>query len=270
MWLLSLLRTQVGRTARAGCGGRAITLVADNRRAVMKEVLKGETAAAMQQQSGAAKVERQVLSRTVPAAVVAYFTEQVQRLEPEIGEQMRREREQRKLDTLERDADRAANLLQHEDEIHARPARTWHETETQKKHRREQSRALAAEERQLAAGGGAAAQQRKKEQQQQAPLSAQQQAVAFAARDEYPLQRKELGTASAHRLTRKKRRRQEAMQEIAAEEQQQREQQEQQTKKICESYKTLIVIPILCCIYITIMCVSFLLQRWRLCRSARR
>lgn len=32
---------RVGRTARAGCSGRAVTLVCDSRRKIMKEVLKG-------------------------------------------------------------------------------------------------------------------------------------------------------------------------------------------------------------------------------------
>lgn len=32
----------MGRTARAGCGGRAVTFVGDARRKVMKDVLKGD------------------------------------------------------------------------------------------------------------------------------------------------------------------------------------------------------------------------------------
>jgi superfamily II DNA/RNA helicase len=34
---------RVGRTARAGCGGRAVTFVGDARRKVMKDVLKSDT-----------------------------------------------------------------------------------------------------------------------------------------------------------------------------------------------------------------------------------
>ena len=34
---------RVGRTARAGCGGRAVTFVGDARRKVMKDVLKGDS-----------------------------------------------------------------------------------------------------------------------------------------------------------------------------------------------------------------------------------
>ena len=33
---------RVGRTARAGCGGRSVTFVGDARRKVMKDVLKGD------------------------------------------------------------------------------------------------------------------------------------------------------------------------------------------------------------------------------------
>lgn len=61
---------RVGRTARAGCGGRSVTLVSDDRRKIMKEVLKGE-GTALSADGG------QVLSRVIPADVIKQYKNQV-------------------------------------------------------------------------------------------------------------------------------------------------------------------------------------------------
>jgi ATP-dependent RNA helicase DDX27 len=46
--------------------------------------------------------------------------------------------------------DRAENLLVHSEEIKGRPARTWHETETQKKERKEVGREIVKQENEVA------------------------------------------------------------------------------------------------------------------------
>lgn len=123
---------RVGRTARAGCGGRSITIVSDSRRKIMKDVLKGD--GAQLSKNG------QVLSRTVAAAVVSHFVTQIANLEPEIATALKEEKALAKLALAEQELQRAENMLLHEDEINARPARTWFMTETEKKNLKKRSR----------------------------------------------------------------------------------------------------------------------------------
>lgn len=125
---------RVGRTARAGCGGRAITLVSDSRRKVMKEVLKGGEGSSLTSSASA-----QVLSRTIPPAVVGHFIEKIAEVEGKMSALFAEERANAKFDQAQEEADRAANLLMHEDEIASRPARTWYMTETQKKELKQRS-----------------------------------------------------------------------------------------------------------------------------------
>jgi len=101
---------RVGRTARAGCGGRAVTLVGDSRRRVVKEVLKGpcpsstaqaqdgEDAAAAGLVLAGASGPGQVLSRAVPAAVVAKFVAQIASLESRISQALEEERTRAKVE----------------------------------------------------------------------------------------------------------------------------------------------------------------------------
>jgi superfamily II DNA/RNA helicase len=191
----------VGRTARAGCGGRAITLVSDARRKMMKEVLrlKGEVTAEGQGQGEAASVSGQVLSRTIPGAVLAQYTEKIRALEPELRDHFRREREKASLDALQMEAEKAENLLLHEQEISARPVRTWYQTERQKGELREASREQVKEEQTVAQVGKAEAQVKK---------SAAERARELALTDDYPLDREK---DRSHKLSRKKRRRLEAL-----------------------------------------------------------
>jgi ATP-dependent RNA helicase DDX27 len=117
---------RVGRTARAGCGGRAVTLVSDDRRRVMKEVLKGE-GSALSSDGG------QVLSRSIPAEVLLSYRSKLHELETSIIQAMQDERVNRKLDDAEREARKAENMIRYEEEIGSRPARTWYQSEYQKK-----------------------------------------------------------------------------------------------------------------------------------------
>jgi superfamily II DNA/RNA helicase len=52
---------RVGRTARAGCGGRSVTLIGEVRRIVMKEILKTQHDSA------------EIKSRAVPQSVIDHF-----------------------------------------------------------------------------------------------------------------------------------------------------------------------------------------------------
>mmetsp|Transcript_46626 Transcript_46626/g.92390 ORF Transcript_46626/g.92390 Transcript_46626/m.92390 type:complete len:900 (-) Transcript_46626:82-2781(-) len=204
---LSIYVHRVGRTARAGCGGRSITLVSDARRKMMKEVLKmkGEytsTSAEGDTEEGKQSLavsSGQMLSRTIPGAVLAQFTEKVRSLESEMREYFRAEKMKANLDELQMEAEKAENLLLHEQEIQARPARTWYQTERQKGELRETSRTQVKEEQSAAQLGKTEAIVQR---------SAAERARAMALADDYPLDK---AKDKSHKMSRKKRRRLEAL-----------------------------------------------------------
>jgi ATP-dependent RNA helicase DDX27 len=191
---------RVGRTARAGTSGRAVTLVSDARRKIMKEVLKGEGTLLS---SDAANV----LTRTITTSTVTHYKEKIEKNESKLKEAFQEENLKTKLELAMREADRAHNMLLHEDEIHSRPNRTWHQTETQKQETRTATLVAAKKEAKEAELG------RKEAARQE--MTAQQKAEALARADDY--RREEKAVQKGHRLSRKKRRRMEALRENAEE-----------------------------------------------------
>lgn len=112
---------RVGRTARAGRAGRACTLAAEPDRKVVKEIVK------------AAKSQNaKVVSRTVDADVIDTLHQNIDSLGPEIDSILKEEKEERALQGVEMQVRKGENLMQHEDEIKARPRRTWFESERDK------------------------------------------------------------------------------------------------------------------------------------------
>ena len=65
----------------------------------------------------------------------------INELEPEIEEVLEEEKEERAMSITERDLKRGENLISHEDEIKARPRRTWFESEKEKMAEREKGTA---------------------------------------------------------------------------------------------------------------------------------
>lgn len=187
---------RVGRTARAGSSGRAITLVSDARRKVMKSLLKGEGGLLSADSSN-------VLTRTIPAITTTHYANKIRDLESQIQEAFKEEHINTKLELAMREAERAQNMLTYEEEIHARPNRTWHQTETQKQETRTATLVLAKKEAKQAELG-------KREAERQA-MTATQKAEALARADDY--RRAENQAKKDHRLSRKKKRRIEALRE---------------------------------------------------------
>ena len=175
---------RVGRTARAGCGGRSITFVSDERRKIMKEVLKGEGAAL-----GA--TAGQILSRSIPPTIIREFMSKIAGIEVGIRQALSEEKKKYEIDEANVELQKAENMILHEDEIKARPARTWHQTEAEKKEVKIASRDLVNPEGAL---------KRKQKQIQQEEY-----------REELSGKKKD---KEGHRLNRKKRRKIEAMKEL--------------------------------------------------------
>uniref|UniRef100_A0A0D3A7K0 RNA helicase n=1 Tax=Brassica oleracea var. oleracea TaxID=109376 RepID=A0A0D3A7K0_BRAOL len=110
---------RVGRTARAGREGYAVTFVTDNDRSLLKVIAK--------------KVGSKLKSRIIPEQSVVKWSQIIDEMEDQYSTVIREEREERALRKAELEFAKAENMIEHRDEIYARPKRTWFMTEKEKK-----------------------------------------------------------------------------------------------------------------------------------------
>ncbi|KAG5749266.1 hypothetical protein H9Q70_008061 [Fusarium xylarioides] len=113
---------RVGRTARAGRKGTALTLASETDRKVVKAAVKAGKA------QGA-----KIVSQQIEAAEVDVLQAQIDEMDDEIEEIMQEEKEEKQLAHVEMQVKKGENLIQHEAEIKGRPRRTWFESEHDKK-----------------------------------------------------------------------------------------------------------------------------------------
>ena len=112
---------RVGRTARAGRGGRACTIAGEPDRKIVKQAVKGGKA------QGA-----KIVSRIVDPAVADEWAAKVDALESEVEAILKEEKEEKLLNQTDMQIRKGENLVDYEDEIKARPRRTWFESEKEK------------------------------------------------------------------------------------------------------------------------------------------
>ncbi|BGP21405.1 nucleolar DEAD-box protein required for synthesis of 60S ribosomal subunit [Rhodotorula toruloides] len=110
---------RVGRTARAGQKGRALTLVGESDRKLVKLAMKHAPPESIKQ-------------RTIPGDVVAAVSSQLKALEPDVRDVMQEEKEEKEIRRGNMELQKAQNMLEHEDEIKSRPARTWFQSTSEK------------------------------------------------------------------------------------------------------------------------------------------
>lgn len=116
----AIYQHRVGRTARAGRMGRAVTLAGENDRKLLKMAIKNAD-------------KRTVKNRVIPQDVITRYRERVEGLTEGVKEVMAEEKEDKALRQAEMEMRKSANLLKHEDEIYSRPAKTWFQTSDEKK-----------------------------------------------------------------------------------------------------------------------------------------
>ena len=121
---------RVGRTARAGRSGRAVTLAAESDRKVVKAAVRAA-------QSQSAKV----VSRVLDTDIINGIQKKLDALETEIEEVLKEEKQEKEIQTMEMQVRRSENMVRHEDEIKARPKRTWFESQREKELSKKVSRA---------------------------------------------------------------------------------------------------------------------------------
>lgn len=98
----------------------------DGDRALLKAVVKG-TKVSFQQ-------------RQVPASTVGEWQDRIERLVTDVDAVLAEEREERQMRQAEMEAQKASNMLEHEEEIYSRPARTWFQTTREKRAAAESAR----------------------------------------------------------------------------------------------------------------------------------
>lgn len=130
---------RVGRTARAGAKGRAVSLVGDTgfERKLLKQIISHS------------KNPEDCKHRVVPGPVLLSWKKKIEKLEPQVKDVMTQEKEEkwvsifllhfvslllltRKIKTADMEANKAHNMIQHADEIANRPARVWFQSEREK------------------------------------------------------------------------------------------------------------------------------------------
>lgn len=107
-----------GRTARGNASGKAVSLVGENDRAILKLALKNSQDA--------------VKHRVIPTTVLQDYTTKLTALEQAVKEVLHEEKEEKEMSMAEMEIRKAQNRIDHEDEILSRPARTWFQTEHEK------------------------------------------------------------------------------------------------------------------------------------------
>ncbi|KAK0666194.1 P-loop containing nucleoside triphosphate hydrolase protein [Cercophora samala] len=113
---------RIGRTARAGRSGVAITLAAEPDRKVVKAAVRAGKA------QGA-----KIASRIIESSDADKWQDQIDEMQGEIKEIMQEEKEEKQLQQVEMQVKKGENMIKYEEEIASRPKRTWFETQNDKR-----------------------------------------------------------------------------------------------------------------------------------------
>jgi ATP-dependent RNA helicase DDX27 len=111
---------RVGRTARAGRLGRAITLAGEADRKIVKTALK------------AVKESGKIVSRVLSPEKVDTLGKILEELEEEVEAVLKEEKEEKAMRIAEMEVRKGENVMRYQDEIMARPKRTWFASEKEK------------------------------------------------------------------------------------------------------------------------------------------
>lgn len=113
---------RIGRTARAGRQGRAVTLAGEDDRRVVKAAVKSSS-----------DLKSKVQSRNVDAELIDKMHKELEALEVEIEAVIKEEAEEKQLRQAEMELKKGENSIKYQEEIMSRPRRTWFTTKEEKK-----------------------------------------------------------------------------------------------------------------------------------------
>lgn len=107
---------RVGRTARAGKSGRSVSMVGEQERKLLKEIVK--------------QARTPVKQRILPPDVVAHFREKIVGLEQELESILQEEKAEKELGVIEKEVEKASELVNKK--AANEPPRTWFQTPKEK------------------------------------------------------------------------------------------------------------------------------------------
>ncbi|XP_065282218.1 probable ATP-dependent RNA helicase DDX27 [Dermacentor albipictus] len=107
---------RVGRTARAGKSGRSVSMVGEQERKLLKEIVK--------------QARTPVKQRILPPDVVAHFREKIAGLEQEVESILQEEKAEKELGVIEKEVEKASELINKK--ATNEPQRTWFQTPKEK------------------------------------------------------------------------------------------------------------------------------------------
>ena len=112
----------------------AVSLVGERERPLLRTVAKHAKGAATTQKGASSDDKNTGLqARAVPAPVISHFLSKIRSLEVDVADIFKQERTEKELRVAEMEANKASNLMKHASEIQHRPARSWFQTEKEKK-----------------------------------------------------------------------------------------------------------------------------------------
>jgi len=106
---------RVGRTARAGKHGVAVSIVGERERKLLREIHR--------------KAKDQLSSRKIASKVLDMWRKKIDSLQNDIEDILKEERREKEIRTADEEIKRAENLLNHQAEIMSRPKRTWFQSQ---------------------------------------------------------------------------------------------------------------------------------------------
>lgn len=123
---------RVGRTARAGRDGRAISFVGETaqERSIVKDAIKSVEEGNKMSKYGH---QGRALSRNVDWHQVEETHKAIEKHKDTIEEILVEEKQEKEILLAEMELKKSENMLKYKDEIHLKPKRTWFQTEAEKK-----------------------------------------------------------------------------------------------------------------------------------------
>ena len=112
---------RIGRTARKGYGGEALTICDDKERLLIKKIFKKE------------KVEINLTPMKIKNEEIKEIYKKIMKIKNDIDEKLIEEKTEKQFDMAEKDIEKTMNIKLHQNEIKNRPKKVWYQSTKEKR-----------------------------------------------------------------------------------------------------------------------------------------